>query len=394
VKIAILSRNPKLYSTRRLRDAARKRGHRVRVVDTLKFSLHVEQAEPSLMYKGQDVAHYDAVIPRIGSSITFFGTAVVRQFEQMGVFTLNSSHAISVSRDKLRSLQILSRHDIGIPTSSFVRDKNDVLPAIEDVGGAPVIIKLLEGTQGLGVILAENTTVAKAIIETLQSARQNVLIQRFVSESKGKDIRALVVGGRVVGAMRRQAEGQEFRSNIHRGGRAEVVDLPLEYEQTAVRAAQILGLRVAGVDMLEGEDGPQVLEVNSSPGLEGIEFATGQDIADEIIRSIEETVLFPDLDVRQRLTLKHGYGVAEFPLTKESSLAGKTIEETDLADRDVIVLSIDRNGVAIPNPSPDRDLLPGDKLLCFGKLLTLRTLVPPPKPRKRRKKKRKRPDAE
>jgi ribosomal protein S6--L-glutamate ligase len=393
VKIAILSRNSKLYSTRRLRDAARKRGHRVRVVDTLKFSLHVEQAEPSLMYKGEDVPHYDAVIPRIGSSITFFGTAVVRQFEQMGVFTLNSSHSISVSRDKLRSLQILSRHDIGIPTSSFVRDKNDVLPAIEDVGGAPVIIKLLEGTQGLGVILAENNTIARAIIETLQSARQNVLIQRFVSESKGKDIRALVVGGRVVGAMRRQAEGQEFRSNIHRGGRAEAVELDLEYEQTAVRAAQILGLRVAGVDMLEGEDGPQVLEVNSSPGLEGIEFATGNDIADEIIRSIEETVLFPDVDVRQRLTLKHGYGVAEFPLTGESQLANKAIEDTDLQERDVIVLSIDRNGVAIPNPAADRVLLPGDKLLCFGKLLTLRTLLPPPKPRKRRKKKRKRPDA-
>jgi ribosomal protein S6--L-glutamate ligase len=388
VKIAILSRNAKLYSTRRLRDAARKRGHRVRVLDTLKFSLHVEQAEPSLMYKGEDVSHYDAVIPRIGSSITFFGTAVIRQFEQMGVFTLNSSHAISVSRDKLRSLQILSRHDIGIPTSSFVRDKNDVLPAIEDVGGAPVIIKLLEGTQGLGVILAENTTVAKAIIETLQSARQNVLIQRFVSESKGKDIRAFVVGGRVVGAMRRQAEGQEFRSNIHRGGRAEAIDLDLEYEQTAVRAAQILGLRVAGVDMLESSAGPQVLEVNSSPGLEGIEFATGNDIADEIVRSIEETVLFPELDLRQRLTLKHGYGVAEFPLTAESSLVGHTIEDTDLQERDVIVLSIDRNGVAIPNPRADRELLAGDKLLCFGKLLTLRTLLPPPKPKRRRKKKR------
>lgn len=388
MKIAILSRNAKLYSTRRLRDAARKRGHRVRVLDTLKFSLHVEQAEPSLMYKGEDVSHYDAVIPRIGSSITFFGTAVIRQFEQMGVFTLNSSHAISVSRDKLRSLQILSRHDIGIPTSSFVRDKNDVLPAIEDVGGAPVIIKLLEGTQGLGVILAENTTVAKAIIETLQSARQNVLIQRFVSESKGKDIRAFVVGGRVVGAMRRQAEGQEFRSNIHRGGRAEAIDLDLEYEQTAVRAAQILGLRVAGVDMLESSAGPQVLEVNSSPGLEGIEFATGNDIADEIVRSIEETVLFPELDLRQRLTLKHGYGVAEFPLTAESSLVGHTIEDTDLQERDVIVLSIDRNGVAIPNPRADRELLAGDKLLCFGKLLTLRTLLPPPKPKRRRKKKR------
>lgn len=388
MKIAILSRNAKLYSTRRLRDAARKRGHRVRVLDTLKFSLHVEQAEPSLMYKGEDVSHYDAVIPRIGSSITFFGTAVIRQFEQMGVFTLNSSHAISVSRDKLRSLQILSRHDIGIPTSSFVRDKNDVLPAIEDVGGAPVIIKLLEGTQGLGVILAENTTVAKAIIETLQSARQNVLIQRFVSESKGKDIRAFVVGGRVVGAMRRQAEGQEFRSNIHRGGRAEAIDLDLEYEQTAVRAAQILGLRVAGVDMLESSAGPQVLEVNSSPGLEGIEFATGNDIADEIVRSIEETVLFPELDLRQRLTLKHGYGVAEFPLTAESSLVGHTIENTDLQERDVIVLSIDRNGVAIPNPRADRELLAGDKLLCFGKLLTLRTLLPPPKPKRRRKKKR------
>ncbi len=390
MKIAILSRNARLYSTRRLREAAVSRGHKVKVLDTAKFSIYVEPAQPMLQYAGRSVGSYDAVIPRIAPSITFFGTAVVRQFEQMGTFTLNSSHAISVSRDKLRSLQILSRHSLGIPESAFVRTKAEVLDAIREVGGAPVIIKLLEGTQGIGVILADREEIAAAIVETLQSARQNVLIQRFVSESKGKDLRALVVGGRVVAAIRRVAEGQEFRSNIHRGGTAEAVQLEPEYEQTAVRAAQILGLRVAGVDMLESSEGPQVLEVNSSPGLEGIEFATSVDVAGAIIESIEEQVLFPELDLRQRLTLKHGYGVAEFLLPPDSELVGKTIEQTGLREQDVIVLTIDRNGVAIPNPVPSRELMVGDRLLCFGKLLTLKTLVrlEKPKARKRRKKRK------
>ncbi|MCC6490711.1 MAG: RimK family alpha-L-glutamate ligase [Candidatus Hydrogenedentes bacterium] len=387
MKIAILSRGPRLFTTRRLREAGLARGHQVQVLDTNHFSIHVAEDEPSLGFRGRPVASFDAVIPRIGATITFFGCAVVRQFEQMGVFTLNSSHAIAVSRDKLRSLQILSRHSIGIPQSAFVRSKSDVLPAIAKVGGTPVIIKLLEGTQGIGVILADSIDVASAIIETLQSTRQNVLIQKFVAESKGRDIRAFVVGDRVVAAMRRRAQGQEFRSNVHRGGQTEAIELDPAYEQTAVRAAQIMGLRMAGVDMLEAQDGPKVMEVNSSPGLEGIEAATGVDIAGAIMELLEEQVLFPEIDVRQRLTVKGGYGISELPVGPGSELAGQTVAETGLRERDVLVLSIDRNGVVIPNPKGSREILVGDKLLCFGKLLTMKGLVPPT--RKRRPKKRK-----
>ncbi|GMW01976.1 MAG: hypothetical protein AMXMBFR84_31120 [Candidatus Hydrogenedentota bacterium] len=374
--IAVLTRNKNLYSTSRLIEAARKRGHKVSVTDTLAYAIHVEEEVPSLWFRGKPVRTFDAVLPRIGASITFFGCSVVRQFEQMGVFTLNSSHSIAVSRDKLRSLQILSRHEIGIPASVFVRRKADVLPAIASLGGAPVIIKLLEGTQGIGVILADTIDIASAIIETLQSTKQNVLIQKFVAESKGRDIRAFVVGDRVVAAMRRRAQGQEFRSNVHRGGKAETLDLDPAFEQTAVRAAQILGLRVAGVDMLEGIEGPQVMEVNSSPGLEGIETTTGVDVAGAIIEHMEEQVLFPEIDLRQRLTVKGGYGVAELPISHESELVGKTVATSGLRDRDVLVLSIDRNGVVIPNPKGAREILAGDKLLCFGKLLTLKGLVP------------------
>jgi ribosomal protein S6--L-glutamate ligase len=348
------------------------------VLNTLKFSIYVEEHQPTCAFRAKPLSRYDAVVPRIGASITFFGCAVVRQFEQMGVFTLNSSHAIAISRDKLRSLQVLSRHKIGIPQSAFVRDKKDVLPAIEKVGGTPVIIKLLEGTQGIGVILADTIDIASAIIETLQSTRQNVLIQKFVAESKGRDIRAFVVGGRVVAAMRRRAQGQEFRSNVHRGGKAESLRLDPAYERTAVHAAQIMGLRVAGVDMLEANDGPKIMEVNSSPGLEGIETATGIDVAGAIIELLEEQVLFPEIDLRQRLTVKGGYGVAELPIGSESDLVNKTIAECGLRDRDILVLSIDRNGVVIPNPKGSRQILTGDKLLCFGKLLTLRGLVPHP----------------
>ncbi len=273
MKLGILSCSPHCYSTRRLRIAAEERGHEVKVLNTLKFAIDLEKGEPDLYYRQKQLADYMAVLPRIGASITYFGTAVVRQFEQMDVFCANSSAGISNSRDKLRSLQILSRHHIGIPATTFVRDKKDVLPAIERVGGAPVIIKLLEGTQGIGVLLAETVKSAEAIIELLQSQKQNVLIQKFVAESKGRDIRAFVVGDQVVAAMRRVAQGQEFRSNVHRGGLTELVELDDVYCETAVRAAQIMGLRVAGVDLLEGKDGPQIMEVNSSPGLEGIEPA-------------------------------------------------------------------------------------------------------------------------
>ena len=376
MKIGILSRSPKAYSTRRLRQVFLARGHTVKVLDTLRFSVEVEEDAPHLFYRQRALSRYDAVIPRIGASITFFGCAVVRQFEQMGVFTLNSSHAISVSRDKLRSLQILSRHTIGIPPTLFVSEKEDILPAIERLGGAPVIIKLLEGTQGVGVILAETIRVAQAIVEAFQSTRQNVLIQKFVSESKGRDVRALVVGGKVVAAMRRRAQGDEFRSNVHRGGRTEAVDLPEEYARTAILAAQIMGLHVAGVDLLESADGPQVMEVNSSPGLEGIEKATGVDVATAIARHVEDQVLLPEVDLSQRLALGKGYAVAEFQVDSKSPLKGQTLEEASLRERDILVLSVKRGGLVFPNPRGDAQILQGDVLLCYGKTLALKSLVP------------------
>jgi ribosomal protein S6--L-glutamate ligase len=317
--------------------------------------------------------------------VTFFGTAVVRQFEQMGVFTLNSSHAISVSRDKLRALQVLSRHSVGLAPTAFVRDREGVLDAIRRVGGVPVIIKVLEGTQGVGVILADSPTVAQAIVETLQSARQNVLIQRFVKESRGRDLRALVVGDRVVAAMRRVAKDDEFRSNMHRGGQAEAVRLAPDYERTAILAAQIMGLRVAGVDMLEGDDGPKIVEVNSSPGLEGIEEITGIDVAGAIVEATEQQVLFPEVDVRQRLTLKSGYGVVEVPIDQRSRLARKKLRNSGLRAQEVTVLSVFRGGLTMPNPGGNTEILPGDRLLCYGKLLTIKALIPPRPPRRRRK---------
>jgi len=368
----------------RLRSAAEKQGFSVKVLNTLKFAIDVKQGKPDLYFRSRRLTTYDAVIPRVGASITYFGTAVVRQFEQMGVFCGNSSLGITNSRDKLRSLQILSRHEIGIPETAFVKDKNDILPAIERVGGAPVIIKLLEGTQGVGVILAENNKVAEAIIETLHSTRQNVLVQKFVAESRGRDIRAVVVGDRVIAAMRRVAQGQEFRSNVHRGGRTEAIELTDQYRETAVRAAQIMGLRVAGVDMLEASGGPKVMEVNSSPGLEGIERATGLDVAGAIVGYMRAQIKFPEVDIRQRLTVSRGYDVADIVIPEGAELIGKTIEASGLKSRDINVLSLHRDGKVVPNPSQSRVLAAGDRLLCFGKVEAMVDLVPE-KNRKRRK---------
>ncbi|MCA9290129.1 MAG: 30S ribosomal protein S6--L-glutamate ligase [Phycisphaerales bacterium] len=383
MKIAILSRSPRCYSTRRLRQAAIERGHKVKVLDVLHCAISLRAGEPTIYYRGRHIEAFDAVVPRIGASITYFGTAVVRQFEQMDVYCANSAIGIANSRDKLRSLQILSRHHIGIPDTAFVRAKSDVLPAIQRVGGTPVIIKLLEGTQGVGVILADSLKIAEAIIETLQSARQNVLIQKFVAESKGRDVRAFVVGDRVVAAMRRVAQGQEFRSNVHRGGRTESITLDARYEETAVRAAQIMGLRVAGVDMLEGADGPQIMEVNSSPGLEGIEGATQLDLAGAIMDFVQDRVMFPDMDIRQRLTVSRGYGVADLFITAQSELLGRTIATTGLREKDIVVLSLSRSGTVISNPRETRDLQVGDRLLCYGKLDAMKAFMPTRAPRKR-----------
>ncbi len=355
-------------------------------MNTLRFAIDLASDEPDMQYRGKPIPDFDAVLPRIGASITFFGMAVVRQFEQMDVYTPSTSHGIANARDKLRAIQILSRHEIGIPATTFVRDRADVLPAIERVGGAPVVIKLLEGTQGIGVILAPDTKVAEAVIETLQSARQNVLIQRFVSESRGRDIRAIVVGDRVVAAMRRRAKGDEFRSNVHRGGSTEMVELDEEYQRVAVQSAQIMGLRVAGVDMLEGIDGPLVMEVNSSPGLEGIEGATGLDLAGAIIDYIANQVAFPEIDVRQRLTVSTGYGVAELHVREGASIVGRTIIDSGLRESDITVLTLVRGSKVIPNPRGNRVLEPDDRLLCFGRLEAMRDLVPERRRRRQRPK--------
>jgi ribosomal protein S6--L-glutamate ligase len=390
MKVAILSRSPNAYSTQRLKAAAVDRGHRCLVLDTTRFGIDVSGGEPDLQYRGKPLSDYDAVIPRIGASVTYFGSAVVRQFEQMDVYTPNTANGITNARDKLRAIQILSRHDIGMPATTFVRHRADVRPAIERVGGAPVVIKLLEGTQGIGVILAPSNRVAEAIVETLHSTQQNVLIQQFVAESKGRDIRALVVGDRVVAAMRRKAQGDEFRSNVHRGGVTEGISISAEYERTAVRAAQIMGLRVAGVDMLEGAGGPLVMEVNSSPGLEGIENATGLDVAGAIIDYVDHQVAFPELDVRQRLTVSTGYGVAELLVREDAELVGGTILDSGLRERDITVLTLHRGTEVIPNPRESRVLEANDRLLCFGRLESMRDMIPARK--KRRARVRKLPD--
>lgn len=384
MKLAILSCGPKSYSTRRLREAAAQRGHEVKVLNTLKFAIDLQPGEPDLYFRQKTLSHYDAVLPRIGASITYYGTAVVRQFQQMDVFCANPAHGILNSRDKLRSLQLLSRHHIGIPQTAFARDKADVLPAIQRVGGAPVIIKLIEGTQGIGVLLAESVKAAESIVELLQSQKQNVLIQKFVAESKGKDIRAFVIGDRVVAAMRRVAQGQEFRSNVHRDGVAEPVELSEEYVETAVRAAQIMGLRIAGVDMLEARSGPQIMEVNSSPGLEGIEAATQLDVAGAVIEYIAAQVDFPEIDIRQRLTVSKGYGVSEIYVPEGSNFVGRTITETGLREQDINVLTLYRGAKVIPNPKNERVLEGGDKLLCFGKMESMRRMVPAKTRRRRR----------
>lgn len=387
LKLAILSRAPRSYSTQRLRTAAADRGHQVKVLNTLRFGIDLSGELPDLQFRGRTLSAYDAVLPRIGNSITYFGTAVVRQFEQMDVYTPNTAAGISNSRDKLRATQILSRHGIGMPPTTFVRNREDVAPAIERVGGAPVVIKLLEGTQGIGVILAPDAKVAEAIIETLHSTNQNVLIQGFVKESKGRDIRALVVGDRVVAAMRRTAQGDEFRSNVHRGGSVAKVELDPEYERTAVRAAQIMGLKVAGVDMLEGNEGPLVMEVNSSPGLEGIEAATKLDVAGAIVDFMAHQVAFPSIDVRERLSISTGYGVAELVVHADPTMVGATLGNSGLRDRDIVVLTLTRGATVIPNPSARKVLEAEDRLLCFGKLEEMRSMIPE-RPKKQNRVKR------
>jgi ribosomal protein S6--L-glutamate ligase len=287
MKIAILSRSVSLYSTQRLREAALDRGHEVAVVDYLRCYMEISARKPKVLFRGEEVRP-DAVIPRIGATYTFYGAAVVLQFEMAGVFTLNDSQAISRSRDKLRSLQLLSRAGVGLPTTSFAHSTQDIDGLLEVVGGAPIVVKLLEGTQGLGVVLAETRKAAESVISAFRQLDANILVQEYIKEARGADIRAFVVGGKVVAAMKRQAGPGEFRSNLHRGGVGEAIKLTPGERATAVRAAKTMELNVAGVDMLQSDSGPMVLEVNSSPGLEGIEAASGVDIADAIIEFIED----------------------------------------------------------------------------------------------------------
>jgi len=288
MNIGILSRNADLYSTKRLLEACEQRGHEPEIIDHLKCTIVMEQNKPSVIYKGKSLDYFDAVIPRIGASVTFYGSAVVRQFEMMKVFTAVESQALIRSRDKLRSLQILSRAGLGLPKTVFTNYSKDTDDILNAVGGAPVIIKLLEGTQGLGVVLAENKKAASSVIEAFHGLKARVIVQEFIKEAGGADIRAFIVNGEVVGAMKRQAKEGEFRSNLHRGGSSQVIKLSRKEKTAAITAAKKMGLGVAGVDMLQSSRGPLILEVNSSPGLEGIEKATGVDVAGKIVEFLEQ----------------------------------------------------------------------------------------------------------
>ncbi|WP_130536540.1 30S ribosomal protein S6--L-glutamate ligase [Thiomicrorhabdus indica] len=290
MKIAILSRGPELYSTQRLVEAAENRGHEVKVIDALRCYMNINSVNPEIHYKGEVLQGFDAVIPRIGASVTFYGTAVLRQFEMMNVFPLNESVAISRSRDKLRSMQLLSRKGIGLPVTGIAHSPDDIEDLLKTVGGAPVVIKLLEGTQGVGVVLAETQSAATSVIQAFNGLKADILVQEFISEAKGADIRCFVVGGKVIAAMKRQGKEGEFRSNLHQGGTANLIKITAAERATAVNAAKAMGLNVCGVDLLRSNHGPVVMEVNSSPGLEGIENATAKDIAGMIIEFIENNV--------------------------------------------------------------------------------------------------------
>lgn len=288
MKIAMLARNPSLYSHKRLKEAATERGHQLDIINTLRCYMNIASRRPEIYYNGEKLPVYDAVIPRIGASVTFYGLAVLRQFEMMGVYPLNESVAIGRSRDKLRSMQILARDGIGLPVTTFAHDQGQTEEVVKLAGGAPLVVKLLEGTQGIGVVLADTDRSAKSVIEAFRGANVNILVQEFIKEAGGSDIRVLVIGGKVVAAMKRTGAEGEFRSNLHRGGSAQTIKISPEERSTAVRAAKALGLNVCGVDMLRANHGAVVMEVNSSPGLEGVENATGIDIAGKIIDFLEK----------------------------------------------------------------------------------------------------------
>lgn len=289
MKIAMMARNPNLYSHRRLKEAAEARGHELNIINTLRCYMNIVSRRPEIYYNGEKLEGYHAVIPRIGASVTFYGLAVLRQFEMMGTYPLNESVAIGRSRDKLRSMQLLARDGVGLPVTTFAHDPKQTEEVLKLAGGAPIVIKLLEGTQGIGVVLADTNRSAKSVVEAFRGAGVNILLQEFIKEAGGTDIRAIVVGGKVIAAMKRTGAEGDFRSNLHRGGSAQVIKLTPEERATAVRAAKCMGLNVCGVDMLRANHGPVVMEVNSSPGLEGVEKATGLDVAGKIIEHLEQS---------------------------------------------------------------------------------------------------------
>lgn len=371
LRLAILSRGPRLYSTRRLSEEARKRGLDPYVADPMKFSLFVADGRIDILHNGEPF-NYDAVIPRIGHSITKHGVAVLRHLEQLGIWTANTGAGILQSRDKLHASQILARNRIPVPRTTYVRDIIDVETAVDFVGGLPVVIKVTQGTQGQGVFLRHTIREARNLVQGLLLTGRAVLIQEYIAESHGKDIRALVVGDRVVASMRRKARGREFRSNYHLNGTVEKVDLPPEFEEAACRAARVLGLHIAGVDLLEARDGPLVLEVNSSPGLEGIEKASGVNVAGEIIDYVTSETAFSEVDLDQLLRTVPGSGVLSLQIKNHPQLVGQPLADLFNSSSRIPVFALSRDNSLLWNPSDDIQLRYEDVLICYGELTELR----------------------
>ncbi|MBT4066935.1 MAG: RimK family alpha-L-glutamate ligase [Euryarchaeota archaeon] len=371
-RLAILSRGPRLYSTRRLVEEARIRDLDVAVLDPMQFSLFVAEQEIGIHHQGNKF-DYDAVIPRIGHSITRHGVSVLRHLEQLDVWTANTSQGILQSRDKLHSSQILARNKIPTPKTAYVRDMKDIEHATEAVGGLPVVVKVTQGTQGQGVFLRHTIHETRNLVQGLLVTGKAVLIQEYIAESHGKDIRALIVGGKVVACMRRKARGREFRSNYHLNGTIETVEINQEYAEVACRAARVLGLNVAGVDLLEGNDGPLVLEVNSSPGLEGIEKSSGVNVAGAIIDYVVSESDFSEVNVDQLLRTIPGQGVLSVHLRNHPHLIGSPI--SDIFKGEIPVFALSRAGNLIWNPEPDMQLRFRDSLICYGDLDLLRANI-------------------
>ena len=371
LRLAIISRGPRLYSTRRILQEARARGIDVEVCDPMKFTLTVSNQSMEVLYKGSRF-EFDAVIPRIGHSITKHGVSILNHLEHLGIWTANSSQGILHSRDKLHASQIMARNRIPVPTTVYVRDIFDVEHAIEQVGGLPVVIKVTQGTQGEGVFLRHTQYEARSLVQGLLVTGRSVLIQQYIAESHGRDIRAFVVGDKVVACMRRRARGREFRSNFHLNGTVERVDLPPEYEEAACRAARVLGLNIAGVDLLEGRDGPLVLEVNSSPGLEGIEKASGVNVAAHIVDYAMEETAFSDVDLDQLLRTVPGEGVLSLQLRNHPKLVGQRIEQLFKPGAKIPVFALSRENQLIWNPTQELQLRYNDIIICYGDLSELR----------------------